>query len=172
MSSHSPSAYRRRGRNDYSPNTLPSDVCPYAKNGWQNERKAAEWLEGWKQAECEEEEMNKKMYKLPDIVKMEQDSVRTFERGVDAIQDKFCSELAEKRRLAGLDEENARLIAEIIALKVSCPFTNKMEWLLKKFVEKLSVAKFADMGQSYAISGIVEESKRLLDDIAAAREGQ
>lgn len=48
MGNHSPSRYRREGRNAYSHGTSPDNVCPYKidRQSWQRDN----WFEGWEEA--------------------------------------------------------------------------------------------------------------------------
>lgn len=50
-----PSNRRRKGRNDFDPNTDPMDVQPYNPKSWYYESHLQDWLDGWEQAEKEYE---------------------------------------------------------------------------------------------------------------------
>ncbi len=54
MGSHTPSRFRREGREAFDPNTTPEEINPYIKrvpNFWSISN-SENWLEGWREAEA------------------------------------------------------------------------------------------------------------------------
>lgn len=54
-----PSNRRRKGRNDFDPNTDPMDIQPYNKNSWWYKSYLKDWLDGWFEAKKAYEKIQK-----------------------------------------------------------------------------------------------------------------
>lgn len=67
-----PSARRRKGRNDFEPGVDPVLRCqlnPYLPaSNWMQQMKADDWLDGWKEAEAKWEEEQEEQ-EVPDLIR-------------------------------------------------------------------------------------------------------
>jgi len=63
-----PSKRRRKGRNDFDPNTDPMDIQPYKEESWGYDMYLQDWLDGWYEAEKEYIKQEEEEITLQDLL--------------------------------------------------------------------------------------------------------